>query len=261
MRKEDFDQFSVLMLTLSELYDKKVSEPVLKMYFIALEQFPIEQVQRAVNRAVTELKFFPKPAELIELMAGNRDDRAESAWETLWQAYLKAGYWDSVIFEDLIITATVLNVFGGWVAMSAMLKELSPEMIQAKRKEFVASYRREANKPAKYEFKHLPGYHEINNAESVSQWTRDRFADTYTQRMYVASAKGGRFVDARFDRATARLIDTEQTLLANAAVPALPMKPRLELMPAPSEEAQRMSPDEIKAGIESLKDAMTGRIN
>jgi hypothetical protein len=257
MRTEDFSKFEALMTTLSELYDKSPSEAALKMYAIALKDFSIEEITRGVERAITELKWFPKPAELLELMQGSATDRSEQAWEILWNAYLKAGYWDSVLFQDGAIARTVQIVFGGWVIFSEAMKETSPEMIQAKRKQFIATYRREALNPK--EPMRLPGHHEIQNLNSVSTWTRDQFSDTYKQRVFVAQAEGSRFVEASFHRNSAQMIENDVQLLNAARLPQLPAKPRLELLPAPSKEARDMTPEQIKAQIAQLTRQISGK--
>jgi hypothetical protein len=257
MKNEDFDKFQVLMTTLSELYEKSPSEAALKMYALALKDFSIEQVTYAVQRAITELKWFPKPAELIEMIRGSFVDRSEQAWEILWNAYLKAGFWDSVLFQDGAIARAVQIVFTGWIQFSEQAKELSPEMLQAKRKQFIATYGREARQPK--EPQRLPGHFEVENTNTIATWDRDKFGDTYKLKLFVAQADGSRFVEATYSRSTGQLIENNFQLLEAAKLPQLPAKPKLQLLPKPSAEARAMTPEQVKAGITQLKRAMSGK--
>jgi len=235
---------------LAEFYEKSLSGIQLDFYVGALEGFTPEQVDAASRLAVKTLKFFPKPAELIELIQGSPDDQAAQAWETLWNAYLKAGFWDSVLFQDGAIARTVALIFGGWIAFSETMRAFSPEMIQAKRKEFLATYRRESRQPK--EPMRLAGHHEVENLNKVSTWTKDQFSDTYKQRVFIAQTSGSRFVDAHFHRNSAQMIESDMDLLEEARFPALQARPALQLMPKPSDEARAMKPEDVRAKVQSL---------
>lgn len=239
---------------LAEFYKEQLSEIRLELYIGGLEDLTADEVDRAAKIAVKSLRFFPKPVELIELVKGSNTDIAEQAWQIAWNAYLKAGYWDSVLFQDGAIARTITIVYGGWVQFSEASRQLSPEMQQAKRKEFLSTYRRESQRP--HEPQRLPGHFEIENLNTVSTWTRDQFGDTYTQRIFVAQANEGRFVEGHFHRNSAQLIETDLQLLSAAQVPELPpAKTPLRLAPKPpepSERARQMTPDEIRAGIRGL---------
>jgi hypothetical protein len=235
---------------LAEFYQVTLSGIQLDFYVEALEDFAPEQIKAAVRKAIKTHRFFPKPVELIELIAGSQNDRAEVAWQAAWAAYQKAGYYDTVLFQDGAIARTIQAVYGGWVQFSEASRTLSPEMIQARRKEFLSTYRRESEKGR--EPMRLLGHIEIENQNTVSTWTRDRYGDTYRQRLYVVSQDGGRFVEAVYSRSDARLLDSEMQLRAEAKLPALPARPQLQLAPPPSERARQMTPEEIRAGMQSL---------
>lgn len=239
---------------LAEFYKEPLSEIRLELYIGGIEDLTADEVERAAKMAVKSLRFFPKPVELIEFVKGSNTDIAEQAWQIAWNAYQKAGYWDSVLFQDGAIARTIQIVYDGWVQFSQASRELSPEMQQAKRKSFLSTYRRESQHAK--EPQRLPGQHEIANLNSVSTWTRDQFSDTYTQRIFVAMANGSRFVDGHFHRNSAQLIESDIQLLSTAQAPQLSAgKVRLQLVappPEPSEKARQMTPDEIKAGIQSL---------
>jgi len=48
--------------------EKKLENAQARLYFEYLSYYPIEKVTQAVDRAIKELKWFPKIAELIDLM-------------------------------------------------------------------------------------------------------------------------------------------------------------------------------------------------
>jgi hypothetical protein len=257
MDKKTYAEILSIVVGLAEFFKEDLSDKRQELYVSALEDFSPEQINFAAKQAVKTLKFFPRPVELIELIQGSQADRAEQAWQIAWEAYKRAGYYESVLFEDGAIARTIQIVYGGWIQFSEASRTLSPEMNRAKQKEFLSTYRRESR--YQHEPQRLPGHFEIENLNSVSTWTRDQFSDTYRQKIFIASESGGRFVEANFHRNSAQMIESAAQLLNAAAVPELPAKPRLELLPAPSEEARRQTPDEIRAGIQSLKNAVRMR--
>jgi hypothetical protein len=257
VKVEDFEKFKTLMITLSELYEKSPSEGALKMYALALQSYTIEQVSAAIGRAVIELKWFPKPAELIELIQGSVVDRAEQAWQIAWEAYKRAGYYESVLFQDGAIARAITIVFGGWIQFSEASRQLSPEMMQAKRKEFLSTYRRESR--YQHEPQRLPGHYEIENLNAVQTWTRDQFSDTYRQRIFIAQESGGRFIDANFHRNSAQLIESNAQLLNAASQPQLPAKPMLQLVAPQKTEPVVPMPEDVKKGIALLMQSVKSR--
>jgi hypothetical protein len=256
MDKHSYSRIVATINALAEFYEKSLSAAQIEMYAGALDGLTPEAVEAASHQALKVCRFFPKPAELIELAIGSVNDRAEVAWQAAWAAYQKAGYYDTVLFQDGAIARTILAVYGGWVQFSEASRTLSPEMIQARRKEFLSTYRRESERGK--EPMRLPGHIEIENQNTVSTWTRDQYGDTYRQRLYVVTQDGGRFVEAVYSRSDARLLDTELDLLADARIPALPARPQLQLAPPPSERARQMTPDEVRQGMRALIKSVKG---
>lgn len=95
--------------------------PLCAIYVEHLRDLDDEQIKRATSRAISELKWFPKVAELRAL-AGVRGqvepspaDRALVAWSFVTHAVERHGGWNTVVFDDPIIHA-VINNLGGWQA-------------------------------------------------------------------------------------------------------------------------------------------------
>jgi hypothetical protein len=287
MNDNDRDWFADQMEGLGLTYDKEVTDPLSEIYFRALMAYSVEQIERAVNQIIITSKFFPKPSELIELIEGSPDDQAAIAWEVANEAMRKAGYFQSVLFEDAAIGAALITTFGSWTgfceAMHQVWSEgdasfeereaarlerrqaegrrrlvsgLSDEMVASKRKEFFSAYRnarREARATA-----YLPGHFEIENRNTVAGWSRGQFQiedrqEIYKQKIYIARTRGGHFVEATFERATGSLIGGTQALLNQTPVVYLPpAKPRAML----TSGAEILPPEQGREfWAEAVKDA------
>jgi hypothetical protein len=86
-------------------------------YQMGLEGLPLEDIERAVARALRERKFMPKPSELREL-AGEMtpETRAVIAWSAVKRAVHSVGAYGCPDFDDPVVNATVRNM-GGWVEL------------------------------------------------------------------------------------------------------------------------------------------------
>lgn len=72
MDNNDKKEFAEIFNALSEMYSQKEKPSILqmRMTFAALERFSIEQVKTAINKHIARGKFYPKPADLIEILEG-----------------------------------------------------------------------------------------------------------------------------------------------------------------------------------------------
>ena len=92
MEERDRPKFAALMATLKIAFreppmEKKLESAQARLYFEYLSYYPIEKVTQAVDRAIKELKWFPKIAELIDLMNPAAAD--PSYWPELTRIELK----------------------------------------------------------------------------------------------------------------------------------------------------------------------------
>ena len=101
-------KFMEYMTCLGEIHEKKITDSLKDIYWKTLEPFSDEACEMAFNRLISTCKFFPKPAEFIEILAGNKEDNAVLAWQKVMDC-LSAGKKSS----DLTIERTV-RVLGGW---------------------------------------------------------------------------------------------------------------------------------------------------
>ena len=108
----DLELIATLLDGLAEVLGGEMSVLKHQVYGEALKPFTDEQVKTAVNAAVRTLKFFPKPVELLELIGGNKEEKAVVAWTTLMNTIKTVGAYQSVVFEDPKISH-IVESFGG----------------------------------------------------------------------------------------------------------------------------------------------------
>ena len=74
------------LLATAEVFREPLTAECLAMYVESLADLSDEQIRLCVGRAIRELKWFPKPAELRELVGCNpKDAEARKAWDVLSQ--------------------------------------------------------------------------------------------------------------------------------------------------------------------------------
>lgn len=122
MNQNDKDRFLKAFTYLCEVFSKKHSKILLGAYFKSMSKFSIEKVETAIEGAITNAKYFPKPAELIEMIIGGSEkleDIAETQALKVIEATKKYGSYQSVKFADEITERIVSKQFG-WSALCAM---------------------------------------------------------------------------------------------------------------------------------------------
>jgi hypothetical protein len=129
-----------------------VKEERFLAYFEIFKNHDPEAVLTAINQAGIACKFFPKPAELIELMTGGKGGGQDPtvAWQQVLDALAMVGGYSNAKFGDGAIAAAI-DGLGGWVWLSQQTYEdISTQRIQAR---FEALYR-EAVRQGRH---HQPG--------------------------------------------------------------------------------------------------------
>lgn len=74
MDNSDKENFREIMATLCELYSRKISKTMLRMYFEALSEFTIDQVALSIGDHLKSVKhgsYFPKPADIKRGIVGD----------------------------------------------------------------------------------------------------------------------------------------------------------------------------------------------
>lgn len=99
---------------MGEAFRQKITTLTLRAFEIGTADLPIEDVERACLRAITECRFMPTVSELRRL-AGIIPTEARNvlAWGVFQKAVREQGVYRSVDFDDPLINATV-RLLGGW---------------------------------------------------------------------------------------------------------------------------------------------------
>lgn len=125
MTENDKREFAAMLQAIAEMYNRKASPDLMRMYFAALQRYDIEDVRRALNLHVLDPdagQYFPKPADLVRILGGSKQGRAMLAWTLVDKAIRMVGPYQTVVFDDPIIHA-VLDDMGGWVQLCSVGSE------------------------------------------------------------------------------------------------------------------------------------------
>jgi len=163
MNQEDTATFAMAMTGAAEVLGGELTKPKLAIYFKALEHLPFEVVERGLMRAIRELRFFPKPVEVLELCGDSRTSLAEKALlesAKALEALEKHGAYSSVAFDDPVTMAVLQRGFGGWPAYSDAIREDGAKWVG---KDFCKFYEAFAKQGVEV-LGHLPGRCEQENA-------------------------------------------------------------------------------------------------
>jgi len=139
MTNDDDRELVQRLTALAELFDVKLSAARMALYRETLREFALPEVVRALTHAAKTCTFFPKPAELRNLIVGDGEEAVEAAWMAFRGAMGRFGYMSSVVVRDAALGEAITALFGTWDAACAA--DLSPEMWASKRKEFGRVYR------------------------------------------------------------------------------------------------------------------------
>jgi len=117
MEPENQEKFAFLMLALAEVFDSgNVPSPAkTEIYFKALDSYCVDSIAQAVHEIIKTRVYatFPKPAEIIQAIEGDRNEKAVLAWEKFDRAVRQIGPYQSVQFDDPVIHS-IVKFLGGW---------------------------------------------------------------------------------------------------------------------------------------------------
>ncbi len=139
MRLEDAPEFLSQLIALAELFDATLSETKQQLYFQALSDIDFINVTQGMTQAARYCQFMPRPVEIRDLAIGKEHDRAEQVWLDFRSDIVRLGGYRAREWNPpRWVESAVEEVFGSF--RDACECELSPEMWQAKKKEFMRSY-------------------------------------------------------------------------------------------------------------------------
>ena len=120
--------FAGLMVKLGEIFAEPVSVARIEAYFEILASFEMDAVRDAVSQVTRTLKFFPKPAELLECLQGTPEDAAELAWSELLREIRRVGGWGMPTLSAST-AKTMRLLWGSWENVCRTLPGEGPELL------------------------------------------------------------------------------------------------------------------------------------
>jgi len=163
MTQADFKQFSALFQGVAECYSQSLSAQGVILRFKLLSQFAYAEVESAALSIMATRKYtsMPTPADFLEhINGGSAEDKAEVEAGKVLSAIGKHGAYASVVFDDAVTQAVIVQAYGGWPKLCAACGvEESENWFRKNFAKTWAAYSRQGVK----QFGHLPGLFEITN--------------------------------------------------------------------------------------------------
>lgn len=167
MLEQDKSQFEIIMIGIGELYGKEITKPLLRIYFSALANYSLQQVESGINAHTMDEKhgsFFPKPADIVRHLKRyelSAEERAEIAWAELERKIRTQGSYGNLNLDDKVAIAAVK----GFISWKDLCMMDTTKMTWAK-KEFMSLYETYDKAPIESLPKSLPGRIELEKAKS-----------------------------------------------------------------------------------------------
>jgi uncharacterized protein YdcH (DUF465 family) len=159
MNNNDKNKFMDLIGGIGLIFDKNINEIILKLYFEGLQDFTIEQIENAIKQILKTNKFFPKIAEIRNILEGDlniKDGESDLALILLEKSFKISGDYIDCIFENPHINKTI-KFISNWHDL------LNEEDWKFKRNEFKSIY--QSLKKDDYKLNKILGKHNENNPE------------------------------------------------------------------------------------------------
>lgn len=164
MTQADFKPFSVLIQGVAECYGQSLSAQGIALRFKVLEHCDVSEVQKAALSIMATRKYtsMPTPADFLEhISGGSAEDKAEVEAGKVLAAIGKHGAYASVVFDDSVTQAVIVQAYGGWPKLCADCGvEESENWFRKNFAKVWAAYSRQGVKLTG----HLPGIFEISNS-------------------------------------------------------------------------------------------------
>lgn len=138
MREDDRRGFGELIETAMAVYGRKITTPVIALWWAALARYQFAEVRAAMSAHLQDPdagQYAPKPADVIRQIDGGKETQSLMAWALVERGVRSVGGYQSVVFHDAI-TMRVLEDMGGWIALCAITDAELP----FRRSEFVKRY-------------------------------------------------------------------------------------------------------------------------
>ena len=137
MNDQEKTQFVEMLQATLEIYGTKLTQGAISIWVAALSEYSLEQLRGALSAYVKTAgtgHFAPKPADLIELLAGD-DGRpgAEEAWTTIPNGERATAVWTEEARQAFFSGACDLLERGDSIAARMAFKESYERIVRAAR--------------------------------------------------------------------------------------------------------------------------------
>lgn len=168
-------KFKELMTMVCEIHSKELTSTLADIYWEILTPFTDEQCEKAFKEIILTSKFFPKPADFLEILRGKKTDQSTIAWLEVLDTVKRVGHWQSVKFSNPVIHS-VINAMGGWAQLCMM--EIKDE--KWKQKEFERLFEVISSREGKHP-DYLPGENENSNTPYMIAMYEERTGKKFQQ--------------------------------------------------------------------------------
>lgn len=178
MIEQDKKKFQILMLGAGEIYGKEINKTLLQIYFQALIQYSMEEVDRGFTKHFVDPKngtFFPKPADIVRMIGSDKpsvEDSARLAWLAIIGEIRRTGAYGALKLQDKLALAALKSI-GGWNHL-CMSQESSLPFIE---KEFISAYQAMERTPLESLPESLPGLEQIHQHKLESKGQMQNIAN------------------------------------------------------------------------------------
>lgn len=170
MHNADQQAFYERLCLLAEIWQRDLSKTLLRTYWEAMADLPLEAALAALQTAVRTCTYFPTPAELRTLLDGNPHDQAVLQWYRL-RRLTGRGYNEEALQDPLV--AACFRALGGRQRFGAWHYEREEKW---KMREFCDLYASLARQTAPLSPTELDGQVRRLLAEIREAWDAHRFA-------------------------------------------------------------------------------------
>lgn len=123
MTERDKTEFAACLKVAADLYGRPpLSGDALKMFFLLLQKFSLEQVKTALQEHMASSPYMPKPCDVSRRIEGRPEDRAAAAWALVLRAIFRFGHDTSVRFPSPAFHYA-MEQMGGWAKLCMRLTE------------------------------------------------------------------------------------------------------------------------------------------
>lgn len=163
MQQTDFQRFKSMLIGVADCYGQTLTAEGIAMRFKLLERYEFTEVERAALAILSTRKYsgMPTPGDFIEHLSGGCvEDLAEVEAGKVIMAVGQWGGYRSVVFDDAVTQAVIMNAYGGWVKLCEDCGAADSE--KWFRKEFAKTYAAYRRQGVEY-YGVLAGLTEIEN--------------------------------------------------------------------------------------------------